>query len=85
MDILRFSGANAGCTDWVVVFIAWQEVVQQEQGAGQGPEETQRAVHYKETTPSPDMDSKYSFYSFSLLLFDFGPHYEQDSFVLSFA
>ncbi|XP_042249090.1 MAPK regulated corepressor interacting protein 2-like [Thunnus albacares] len=35
------------------VYDAWQEVVQQEQG----PDAAQGAVHYKETTPSPHMDS----------------------------
>ncbi|KAM3598446.1 uncharacterized protein V6R79_018091 [Siganus canaliculatus] len=35
------------------VYEAWQEVVHQDQG----PEETQGAVHYKETTPSPHMDN----------------------------
>lgn len=62
--MLKLLGANAGCTDWVVVFLAWQEVVQQEQGSSQGPDEAQGAVHYKETIPSPNMDSKYSFSSF---------------------
>lgn len=42
------------------MFSAWQEVVQQDQGPGQGPEEAQGAVHYKETSPSPLMDSEYS-------------------------
>ncbi|XP_054462894.1 MAPK regulated corepressor interacting protein 2-like [Anoplopoma fimbria] len=37
------------------VYDAWQEVVQQE--PGQVPEEAQRAVHYKETTPNPHMDN----------------------------
>ncbi|XP_075942089.1 MAPK regulated corepressor interacting protein 2-like [Anarhichas minor] len=36
------------------VYDAWQEVVQQ--GPGQGPEEAQGAVQYKETTPSLHMD-----------------------------
>lgn len=40
--------------DWVVVFSAWQEVVEQEQR----PEEAQGAVHYKEATPSPHMDGE---------------------------
>ncbi|XP_026208043.1 MAPK regulated corepressor interacting protein 2-like [Anabas testudineus] len=39
------------------VYEAWQEVVQQEQGPHQGPEEAQRAVHYREPTPSPHMDN----------------------------
>ncbi|XP_070704009.1 MAPK regulated corepressor interacting protein 2-like [Pempheris klunzingeri] len=43
------------------VYEAWQEVQQQQQQhqqeAGSGPQEAQRAVHYKETTPSPRMDN----------------------------
>lgn len=39
------------------VYDAWQEVVQQEQGPSQGPEEPQAAVHYKESTSSPHMDN----------------------------
>uniref|UniRef100_A0A3Q0SD44 Uncharacterized protein n=1 Tax=Amphilophus citrinellus TaxID=61819 RepID=A0A3Q0SD44_AMPCI len=35
---------------------AWQEVLQQEQEVGQGPEPAEKAVHYNETTPSPHMD-----------------------------
>lgn len=65
MDKQWLIGANVVCTDWVVVFSAWQEVVQQEQGPSQGPEEAQGAVHYKDTTPSPHMDSEYSFSSSS--------------------
>ncbi|MEQ2171825.1 hypothetical protein GOODEAATRI_014581 [Goodea atripinnis] len=34
---------------------AWQEVVQQEEG--QGVEDSQAAVYYKEATPGPHMDS----------------------------
>ncbi|KAI3359814.1 hypothetical protein L3Q82_014185 [Scortum barcoo] len=41
------------------VYEAWQEVVQQDQGPVQRPEEAQGAVHYKETTPGPHMDSEY--------------------------
>ena len=48
------------CADGVVVSSAWQEVIQQqEQQEEQGPEEAQGAVSYKETTPSPHMDSEY--------------------------
>uniref|UniRef100_A0A3Q3J014 MAPK regulated corepressor interacting protein 2 n=1 Tax=Monopterus albus TaxID=43700 RepID=A0A3Q3J014_MONAL len=38
------------------VYEAWQEVLQQEQGPSQGRDEPQRAVHYKETTPSPHIN-----------------------------
>uniref|UniRef100_A0A7N8Y1V2 MAPK regulated corepressor interacting protein 2-like n=1 Tax=Mastacembelus armatus TaxID=205130 RepID=A0A7N8Y1V2_9TELE len=42
------------------VYEAWQEVVQQEQELSQRPEEAQGPVHYKESTPSPHMNSEYS-------------------------
>lgn len=42
------------------MFSAWQEVVQEVVQQEQGPEAAQGAVHYKETTPSPHMDSEYS-------------------------
>ncbi|XP_061567073.1 MAPK regulated corepressor interacting protein 2-like [Cololabis saira] len=35
---------------------AWQEVIQPEGGMGQGLEVSQRAVHYKETTPTQRVD-----------------------------
>lgn len=38
------------------VYDAWQEVMQQQRPV-QRPEETQGAVHYKETSPSPHMDN----------------------------
>ncbi|XP_008282008.1 protein FAM195A-like [Stegastes partitus] len=39
------------------VYEAWQEVLEQEQGPGQGPAVAQRVVHYKETGPGPHMDT----------------------------
>lgn len=52
-------------TERVLVFPAWQEVVQQEQGPEEAPgaEETPGAVHYEESTPNPHMDGEYSFSS----------------------
>lgn len=46
-----------------VLFSAWQEVLQQEVGQA-----AQKAVHYKEATPSPHMDGEYS-YCFSFLCY----------------
>lgn len=46
-------GVHGGFTDRSLVFSAWQEVLQQEQEVGQA---AQKAVHYKEATPSPHMD-----------------------------
>lgn len=39
-------------------FLAWQEVIEQEEG-NQRLEVSQRAVYYKETTPGPHMDGEY--------------------------
>uniref|UniRef100_A0A3P8SDF6 MAPK regulated corepressor interacting protein 2 n=1 Tax=Amphiprion percula TaxID=161767 RepID=A0A3P8SDF6_AMPPE len=46
------------------VYEVWQEVQQQEQGPNQGPAGAQRVIHYKESSPSPHVDSKYSCWSF---------------------
>lgn len=43
----------------LVVFAAWQEVVQQDDR----PEQAHGAVHYKEDTPGPHMDSESRFSS----------------------
>lgn len=56
-------GVHGGFTDRSLVFSAWQEVLQQEVGQA-----AQKAVHYKEATPSPHMDGEYS-YCFSFLCY----------------
>lgn len=56
-ELLQIASMSCRCADRVFVSSAWQEVMQQQEE--QGPEEAQGAVPYKETTPSPHMDSEY--------------------------
>lgn len=56
-ELLHIVSMLSRCADGVLVSSAWQEVMQQQEE--QGPGEAQGAVPYKETTPSPHMDSEY--------------------------
>lgn len=54
----------------LVLFAAWQEVVQQDDR----PEQVHRAVQYKEDTPGPHMDSESCFSSWHSSIIYFFPH-----------